>query len=78
MEVNVLVLPKASSSASSLSSRASPSNDDSPSVTRVGYLVSVYVGRRFKYRPRSGMKREFCTLFRVLRVETSGSDKISQ
>ena len=73
-----MVLSKASSFASSsFPSDVSPFND-SPSVTRVGYLVSVYVGRRFRYRPRSGMKREFCTLFRVLRVETSGSDKISQ
>jgi hypothetical protein len=42
-------------------------------VPRVGYRVKVYVGRRFRYFPRSGIKREFCTLLRVLRVDISGS-----
>jgi len=30
-----------------------------------GRLVSVYVGLRFKYLPRSGTKREFWTFVRV-------------
>ena len=36
--------------------------------------VRVNVGLRLTYLPRSGMKREFWTLVRVDRVETSGSD----
>ena len=35
--------------------------------------VKLWVGRRLRKRPRSGMKREFCTLLRVLSVDTSGS-----
>ena len=45
--------------------------DSSISVVR---RVSVYVGRRFKYLPRSGTKREFWTFVRVDSVATSGSE----
>lgn len=43
------------------------------SVILDGKRDRVYVGRRFRNRPRSGTKREFWTLFRVFRVETWGS-----
>jgi hypothetical protein len=45
--------------------------DASVSIVR---RVSVYVGRRFKYLPRSGTKREFWTFVRVDSVATSGSE----
>lgn len=53
---------------------ASPSSSllEVSSVSSRG-RVRLYVGRRLRYFPRSGMKREFCTLVSVESVDTSGS-----
>lgn len=54
------------------SSRSAVSSAVSPSKRGRG-LDRVYVGVRLSTSPRLGTKREFCTLVKVDKVDTSGS-----